>query len=302
MNQTGKELLTWIKAHQQRLKLPNLQLSFFEWNQGQEPLLLLHGMADHGMVWTALGESLQDHYHILAPDLRGHGNSSKPSSGYRCTDIIADLEALMAYRGWGSAHIVAHSWSAKVAAVWATQRPQAIRSLVLIDPFFIDPIPRWLKTTFPLLYRVLPFLKLMGPFATYEQAEQQARQLKQYDGWSALQQAVFKAGMEQKFDGRWGSKFVVQARDEIFADVMTVAGLTTPIAIPTLFVQPERGLNRTAWQLKPYRTYLQNLQIVRVPGHHWCFLVEPIAVNQAIAAFLEHQRLARSSNDHTEES
>jgi pimeloyl-ACP methyl ester carboxylesterase len=286
----GEELLTRIKAHQKMLKSPNLQLSYLEWNRGQEPLLLLHGMADHGMVWVGLGESLQDHYHVIAPDLRGHGNSSKPLNGYRCADIIADLEALMAHLGFSSAHVVAHSWSAKVAAVWAKQHPQAIRSLVLVDPFFINQIPRWLKPTFPLLYRMLPFLKLLGPFETHEQAEHQAQQLKQYNGWSDLQQAVFEAGIEQKPDGTWGSKFVVQARDEIFVDVMEVAGLTTAIEIPTLFVQPERGLNRTAWQLKPYRTYLQDLQIVQVPGNHWCFLVEPIAFHQVVTTFLESQR------------
>lgn len=285
-----------IQSHQRQLALPDLQLAYLEWDHGQEPLLLLHGMADHSWVWIELAESLADRYHILAPDLRGHGNSSKPERGYRCTNIIADLEALMAARGWRSVHVVAHSWAAKVAAVWATEHPEAIRSLVLIDPFFINPIPRWLKPTFPILYRVLPFLKMLGPFATYEQAEQQAKQLKQYRGWSPWQQSIFKESIEQKPNGEWGSKFVVQARDEIFEDVMQVAGLTQPIAIPTLFIQPKQGLNRTAWQLQPYRTYLQNLQIVQVPSHHWCFLVEPIAFNQAVARFLDAQRLSVKSS------
>jgi pimeloyl-ACP methyl ester carboxylesterase len=128
-----------IKAHQQLLQLPNFQLSGLQWNQGQEPLLLLHGMADHSLVWAKLGDYLQDSYHILAPDLRGHGNSSKPLSGYCCADIIADLEALIAHQGWVSAHVVAHSWSAKVAVVWAKQHPQAIRSLVLVDLFLSTP-------------------------------------------------------------------------------------------------------------------------------------------------------------------
>ena len=283
-------LLAQVGAQQHRLTLPDVQLAYLEWSQGQEPLLLLHGMADHSLVWASLGSSLCDRHHILAPDLRGHGNSSKPLSGYRCADIIADLEALMAHQGWGSAHVVAHSWAAKVAVVWATQHPQAIRSLVLVDPFFINPLPRWLKPTFPLLYRLLPFLKMMGPFTSHAQAVQQAQQLKQYRGWSDWQQVVFEEGLEQKPDGTWGSKFVVQARDEIFDDVMEVAGLTRAIATPTLFIQPERGLNRTAWQLKPYRTYLQNLQIVQVPGHHWCFLVEATAFNGAIAHFLDPLR------------
>jgi pimeloyl-ACP methyl ester carboxylesterase len=278
--------LTQIEAHRQWLLLPDRQLAFLEWNQGTEPLLLLHGMADHAGVWAELGEFLQDRYHILAPDLRGHGHSSKPLSGYRCTDIIADLEALLMHCDIASTHVIAHSWAAKVATVWAQRNPKVIQSLVLVDPFFINLIPRWLKLTFPLLYRVLPFLKMLGPFDTYTQAQQQAQKLKQYHRWSIFQQAVFEGGIEQKPDGRWGSKFVVQARDEIFADVMEVAGLTSPIAIPTLLIQPERGLNRTAWQLKPYRTYLQNLQITQVPGNHWCFLVEPTAFNQTVANFL----------------
>lgn len=281
--------LDQINFHRQTVSLPELELSVLEWSDGQEPLLLLHGMADHGMVWASLAEALQQQYHILAPDLRGHGRSSKPSTGYRCQNIIADLEALLDCMGWTSAHVVSHSWSAKIAAVWAKQSPNRFRSLVLIDPFFINRIPVGLKPTFPILYRVLPFLKMLGPFANFQQAQQQAQQLKQYRGWSEFQQAIFQESIEQKPDGQWGSKFVVQARDEIFLDVMEVAGLTDVIEIPTLFVQPQQGLNRTAWQLKPYHTYLRQLQIVQVPGNHWCFLVEPAAFNQAIATFLKSQ-------------
>lgn len=283
------EALDRINTHRLTLNLPHIQLSYLEWNQGREPLLLLHGLADCGMVWLSLAEFLRDRYHIIAPDLRGHGDSSKPNRGYSYAEIVADLEALMARVGWTSAHVVAHSWSAKITAIWARQQPQRFRSIVLVDPFFINTMPSWIKLTFPLLYRVLPFLKTMGPFDSYEQAQQQARQLKQYRGWSPLQQAVFQAAMEQKPDSKWGSKFVVQARDEIFEDVMRVAGLTQPVEIPTLLLQPQAGLNRTAWQLQPYRTYLKNLQIQQIPGNHWCFLVEPAAFNSCVAAFLKRQ-------------
>ena len=283
------EALDRINTHRLTLNLPHIQLSYLEWNQGREPLLLLHGLADCGMVWLSLAEFLRDRYHIISPDLCGHVDSRKPNRVYIYAEIVADLEALMARVGWTSAHVVAHSWSAKITAIWARQQPQRFRSIVLVDPFFINTMPSWIKLTFPLLYRVLPFLKTMGPFDSYEQAQQQARQLKQYRGWSPLQQAVFQAAMEQKPDSKWGSKFVVQARDEIFEDVMRVAGLTQPVEIPTLLLQPQAGLNRTAWQLQPYRTYLKNLQIQQIPGNHWCFLVEPAAFNSCVAAFLKRQ-------------
>jgi pimeloyl-ACP methyl ester carboxylesterase len=282
---------------QQHLQLEDVQLAYREWGTG-EPVLLLHGLADHGLVWESLGQflatgageagdrhSLQT-FHTVAPDLRGHGNSSKPATGYHSDDVIQDLNGLMDALGWESAHVIGHSWMGKVACLWATRQPERFRRLVLIDPFFINAMPGWINLTFPILYRVLPFLKGMGPFPSYEAAEANARTLKQYRGWSPLQQAVFQEGTEKKPDGTWGSKFVAPARDEVFDDVMRIAGLTQPITIPTMLVLPEKGLNRTAWQINPYRKFLQNLTIQKVPGNHWAFLVEPEAFNRAIAHFL----------------
>lgn len=274
----------------QTLSLSDIQLSYLEWNHGKEPLLLLHGLADHALVWSSLGDYLGDRYHIVAPDMRGHGESSKPDRGYTFTDAIADLEALMKHLGWPSAHVLGHSWTGKVALIWARQHPERLRSMILVDPIFVWKMPSVLKVTFPLLYRVLPFLQGMGPFASYEDAEQQARQLNLYQGWSSLQQQVFQAGIEQKSDGRWGSKFTIPARDQIFEDVMRVAGLTDLIDIPTLFIQPEKGVNRTNWQLKPYKTYLKNLKICQVPGNHWPFLLQPEAFNQTVEAFLQEPK------------
>ena len=274
----------------QSLIQPELELSYLEWHQGKEPLILLHGLADSAWVWASLGAYLADSHHIIAPDLRGHGESSKPETSYSSQEIVADLEVLMNSLGWKNAHILGHSWGAKIAAIWASNHPERFRSLILVDPFFIGKLPAWLKITFPLLYRVLPFLKGMGPFPSYEAAENLAKSLKQYRGWSALQQKAFQASIEQKSDASWGSKFTVYARDEIFEDVMKVDGLTQELTIPTLLIKPETGLNRTAWQLKPYRTYLLNLEIKEVPGNHWAFLVEPEIFNQNVASFLTKHR------------
>ena len=281
----------------QTLSLPDIQISYLEWNQGNVPLLLLHGLADHALVWSSLGDYLSEHYHIVAPDMRGHGESSKPDKGYTFTDAIADLEALMEHLGWSDAHVLGHSWTGKVALIWARQHPQRLRSMILVDPIFVWKMPSVMKVTFPLLYRVLPFLQGMGPFASYEQALNQARQLNLYQGWSSLQQRVFQAGIEQKPDGCWGSKFTIPARDQIFEDVMRVAGLTDSINIPTLFIQPETGVNRKNWQLKPYKTYLKNLQICQVPGNHWPFLLQPEAFNQTVQTFLQEQKQHDPTSD-----
>ena len=265
---------------------PSLEISYLEWDQGDEPLLLLHGMADLALVWSSLGDALAGKYHIIAPDLRGHGESSKPATGYSCEDIIDDLEGLMASLGWESAHIIGHSWGAKVAALWANNNPDLCRSLVLIDPFYVGKLPGWLKITFPLLYKVLPFLQGMKPYSSYEVAVEAAKTLKQFQGWSELQQQVFQAGIEQKPDGIWSSKFPIAARDGIFNNVMNIASFTRAVEVPTLLIKFSEGLNRNDWQFKPYNQYLTNLDVTELTGHHWSFLTNPQEFNRVVDNYL----------------
>lgn len=274
------------------LNLSEIQLSYLEWQPKEnkdkkELLLLLHGLADSAFVWLSLGEYLADQYHIIAPDMRGHGESGKPESGYNFEKIIADLEALMENLNWSSAHILGHSWTGKLACIWARQNPERFKSMILADPVFIGKMPGLLKVTFPILYRTLETLKGMGPFNSFAEAETQAKELGKYAGWSEFQQILFQESIEEKADRRWGSKFVVPARNEIFEEVMGVPGLTEYIDVPTLFIQPEKGLNRSELQIKPYKKYLRNLNLQKISGNHWAFLVEPEEFNLRVEEFLE---------------
>lgn len=282
-------------VHEQKtVKLDDgINLSYLEWGtpSQSESILMLHGMADHSLVWSKLGDFLatknSNNYHLVAPDLRGHGNSSKPETGYFYQDYFADIEGLYQYFDWKKVHIIAHSWSAKIACLWATKNPDKCQSLVLIDPFFINSIPSIFKVTFSILYKVLPFLKLMQSFPDYESAKKVAQGLKQYQGWTSWQEKIFNYGMEKKADNTWSSKFTIPARNEIFEDVMRQQGLTKKLDLPSLLILPEKGLNRTSWQIKPYQNYLTNLQTIQVPGNHWAFIIEFEAFHLAISKFFD---------------
>ncbi|MEL6401164.1 MAG: alpha/beta hydrolase [Cyanobacteria bacterium J06626_4] len=271
---------------QQKVLTNEISLAYREQGTG-EAVVMLHGLADHGLVWQSLAAHLSDRYRCLAPDLRGHGNSSKPpESAYDSQVLAADLEGWAEALGLDTVRVIAHSWAAKIALLWAQQQPHRLRSLILVDPFFVNRLPGWFRPTFPILYRTLPFLKVMGPFANEDAAVAVAQGLKQYRGWSPLQQAVFQEGMEQRADGSWGSKFAIAARNGVFDDVLQRAGLAQTVATPTGLLLPEKGLNRTRFQIKPYQQYLPQLSIQHLPGNHWPHLVEPDAFNQAVAAFL----------------
>ncbi|MDV3352099.1 alpha/beta hydrolase [Leptolyngbyaceae cyanobacterium CCMR0082] len=263
-----------------------IELSYLDWQTDGEPVLLLHGLADHALGWSAVGEHIAQHYHPVAVDMRGHGQSSKPNDGYDFDTVMGDLVQLMEHLGWSAAHIVGHSWSGKVATYWATRQPEHFLTMVLVDPIFVYGMPGIFRLTFPLFYGILPFLKGMGPFADWDAAIQQGKQMKQYRDWNSLQEAVFRESLAENPDGTMGSKFTKAARDEIFDAVLRVPGLTQEIQVPSLFMQPQAGVNRFDWQLKPYRKYLKNLRVETIPGNHWAFLVEPENFSKTLIDFL----------------
>ncbi len=281
-------------CQRQSVLLNGLSCSYLDWpapssSTTTRTLLCLHGLGDQGLVWASLGDYLHNQsypYRILAPDLRGHGDSAKPEKGYHFSDYEADLDALLDYLGVEELDLVAHSWGAKLACRWLTKNPTRVRRLILSDPFFIGTIPAIFKVTFPLLYRVLSFLKLSQSFATYADAEALAKTLPEFAGWSSYQQNVFQAAIAEQPNGTWTSKFVRQARDEVFEEVMSVPGLTEVLETPCLLLQPDRGVNRSELQIQPFFRYFSNLTRIKITGNHWSFLVNANEFNTQVAKFL----------------
>ena len=69
-------------------EVQGIKLHYLEWGEAGKPdLLLVHGWTSFAASWTAVAEYFRDRYHIVAPDLRGHGESDKPQTGYRLRDF-----------------------------------------------------------------------------------------------------------------------------------------------------------------------------------------------------------------------
>ena len=97
------------------------------------PLLLLHGLGVSGTVWQSFARRLLPDFDALAPDLRGHGQSDAPPSGYAPLDYATDIAALVDAEP-GPVPLVGHSLGALVALETAALRPRAVPWLVLLDP------------------------------------------------------------------------------------------------------------------------------------------------------------------------
>ncbi|MDR1359098.1 MAG: alpha/beta hydrolase [Coriobacteriales bacterium] len=98
------------------------------------PVLFLHGATDSYLSWSQIAPRVADAgYHVIVPELRGHGRSDKPEAGpYTVESHSADIDALLAQLDVEQAHVVGHSLGTFVAQSLAAERPDRVKSLTLI--------------------------------------------------------------------------------------------------------------------------------------------------------------------------
>lgn len=101
---------------------------------GEGPdLVLIHGLATNRAFWYATAVALQDRYRVTLFDLRGHGYSERPASGYRPADFAEDTLRLMDALSVKTAAIVGHSYGGAAALELAGLAPGRVSHLGLID-------------------------------------------------------------------------------------------------------------------------------------------------------------------------
>lgn len=100
-----------------------------------EPVILLHGYAENSHMWRPLIVELAKSCLVIAPDLRGFGQSSKPASGYDKKTMAQDVHELAVALGLKHASIVGHDIGLMVAYAYAAQYPTEVDRIVLMDAF-----------------------------------------------------------------------------------------------------------------------------------------------------------------------
>jgi non-heme chloroperoxidase len=97
-----------------------------------EAVILLHGYPDSWVSWSRVLPLLPAELHVLAPDLRGHGDSDRPRTGYTMAQMAADVLAFMDALGLARATVVGHSMGSLVAQQVVIAAPDRVTRLVLV--------------------------------------------------------------------------------------------------------------------------------------------------------------------------
>lgn len=121
-----------------------LVLNAWHWGDpAKPPLLLVHGGLDHARSWDWVAQELAADWHVVAPDLRGHGDSDWASaSGYPMMNFVYDLGEIVRQLEWDRFTLVGHSLGGNIALRYAGLFPDRVEKLVSIEG--LGPSPKML--------------------------------------------------------------------------------------------------------------------------------------------------------------
>jgi pimeloyl-ACP methyl ester carboxylesterase len=193
-----------------------LRLHYVDWgNAGAPPLVLVHGGRDHCRNWDWVAGELSRDWHVIAPDLRGHGDSEWSKDGtYMLAGHVYDLAQLIHQQKLAPVTLIGHSLGGNIALRYAGLYPENVTELIAIEG--LGPSPKMLAERF-----ATGFADRMRAWID-EQRGLSGRMPRRYDGiegaWRRMQEEnkhlspeqarhLTQHGVNQNEDGTYSWKF-----------------------------------------------------------------------------------------------
>jgi len=274
-----------------------LRLHYADWGNPEAPhLILLHGGRDHCRNWDWVAEDLRRDYHIIAPDLRGHGDSAWSLSGdYSLGAFVYDLAQLIHQQRLAPVRIVAHSLGGNIALRYAGVFPETVSKLVAIEGMGPSPAMMAERTARKATERMRSWVaetrKLAGRIPRrYPTIEDAFHRMQAENRHLTEAQARYLTlhGAMQNEDGTYSWKFDNYVRSFSPADLAPddLRELWGNIGCPILLVN-----GAESWASNPEEdgraSYFQNAKVVELEGAgHWVHHDKLAEFLAAVRAFL----------------
>lgn len=257
-----------------------MRLHYLDWGNSAAPtLILVHGGFDHARSWDWTARELAKDYHVIAPDLRGHGDSAWSAEGsYMMANYVYDLAQLIEQLGRGPVTLVAHSLGGAITLRYAGLFPDKVAKIVAIEGLGLSPDRLQEQIQKPAPEEWLEWIeKRRGlarkPRRHYPTIEAAVARMRERNDHLSVEQAMHLTihGVNRNEDGSYRWKF-----DPYLRDIAPQAGTDeelpefwSRISCPTLLC-----LGRDSWASNPVKdgraAHFQDARLVEfADAGHW---------------------------------
>lgn len=298
------------EARQRRVSGEGVELAVSEWGDPAEPtVLLVHGYPDNQRVWNGVIARLAERHHVVAYDVRGAGESGRPSraADYRLELLAADLLAVaQATAGGKRVHLVGHDWGSMQGweLVGRSGMAAQFASFTSISGPSLDHVGLWLheglaagdwRAMQPLLkqalhswYMAAMHLPLLAPLLWRAGFGRVWPAL-----LSRLEQAEAEAGDERGRDGADGVRLY---RANLLHRLLRPRECRVELPVQVLIAHDDLFVSAAfmAALLQRAAPLVPRLARYTLRGGHWLPLSQPEAVAKRIAAFVAETGASRA--------
>ncbi|WP_346537152.1 alpha/beta hydrolase [Micromonospora sp. DPT] len=278
--------------YEQRAQVGDVAINYVRGGRGPT-LVLLHGYPQCWRMWRGLLPQLATSYHVVAPDLRGFGDSDAPPDGYDKKTMAADVHGLLTGLGLaGDIRLVGHDLGTMVAYAYAAAHPDAVSRLVLTEA----PIPDESVYAFPALSAAGPALWNFGFFNVANGlpeelvAGREALWVERFTDSIMVNTGSIAADDVDEYARHLSDPAHLRASFACFRalnqDVADNAAYReTPLPMPVLAVGARASLGEgVADQVRRYATTVTG-EVIEDSGH-WIFEERPVETSALLVTFL----------------
>jgi pimeloyl-ACP methyl ester carboxylesterase len=193
-----------------------LRLHYVDWgNAGAPTVVLVHGGRDHARSWDWVARELRRDFHVIAPDLRGHGDSGWALGGhYTLPEFTLDLAQLIDLLGLEAVHLVGHSLGGAVSIQYSAVFPGRVEKLVAIEGLGPPPQIADRLAGKPAWQRIEDWIQQVRDFSArqprrYDSIESAAARMEAENAFLSPEQAhhLTVHGVHRNEDGTFSWKF-----------------------------------------------------------------------------------------------
>ncbi|MGA9334932.1 MAG: alpha/beta hydrolase [Rudaea sp.] len=281
-----------MQARDFELSLPYLHLSARAWGDpALPPLLALHGWLDNAASFDRLAPLLCEHFHIVALDLPGHGQSDwrAPGAWYHFVDYPDDVLAVGDALGWVQFGLLGHSLGGAIASIFASICPQRINRLLLIEALgplagmAENSLEQWQRA---LIERQRCADKKLRVFTSFDEAVTARMQASGLSRDAA--QSLVSRGLKKVAGGyTWSTDPRLTLTSPLRLTETQICAVLRGIRVPTLLVGalPEpKYQNRETMQRRV--DLIERIVVRQLPGSHHLHLEDAQPVAAAILDFI----------------